>query len=59
MGDRYYAAVECAYCGEENTVYYAPPEIETFDCTHCGARNRIVLILTTEGIDEEPDVDDI
>ena len=60
MGDRYYLTLDCAYCGEENTVYYAPSSgIETFDCAYCEAQNRIVLGFSAEGIDEHPNADDI
>jgi ribosomal protein S27E len=53
MTGRYYLTVDCAYCGEENTVYYAPLDIETFDCKHCAGTNRVIFVPRTEGIDDQ------
>lgn len=44
MGDRYELQLNCAYCGKEQEVYYAPSSgFTAFNCEDCGEANGISM----------------
>ena len=54
MGDRYYLAIQCKYCGLMNyEIYYAPTSsFDWFECENCKNHNFINSDLTAKKIED-------